>query len=118
MVDMPQIGAAYFTFTKREKTFTAGLRVFDITKPAEPREIGFMPVDGLDGRTTSERRGAASGWNIKPAAGTAGIGVEAAVACSADLPSWEKKVTAGQNVRYRLVYDKFIRLHSHLVYCY
>ena len=24
------------TFTKREKTFTAGLRVFDIAKPAEP----------------------------------------------------------------------------------
>jgi len=35
------------TFTKREKTFTAGLRVFDIAKPAEPREIGFIPVDGL-----------------------------------------------------------------------
>jgi hypothetical protein len=35
------------TFTRREKNFTAGLRVFDIAKPAEPREIGFMPVDGL-----------------------------------------------------------------------
>jgi hypothetical protein len=35
------------TFTKREAEFTAGLRVWDISKPAEPREIGFMPVDGL-----------------------------------------------------------------------
>src|ERR1700740_1401691 len=35
------------TFTRRDKTFTAGLRVYDIAKPAEPREIGFMPVDGL-----------------------------------------------------------------------
>jgi hypothetical protein len=35
------------TFTSREKTFTAGLRVYDISKPVEPREIGFMPIDGL-----------------------------------------------------------------------
>src|SRR5271163_2013241 len=34
-------------FTKRDKTFTAGLRVYDISKPAAPREIGFMAVDGL-----------------------------------------------------------------------
>src|SRR5260370_301682 len=35
------------SFTKRDKEFAAGLRVWDISKPAEPREIGFMPVDGL-----------------------------------------------------------------------
>jgi hypothetical protein len=30
-----------------ERNFAAGLRVFDIAQPARPREIGFMPVDGL-----------------------------------------------------------------------
>ncbi|HUZ74650.1 MAG TPA: hypothetical protein VMU87_16820 [Stellaceae bacterium] len=30
-----------------ERNFAAGLRVFDVSRPAEPREIGFMPVDGL-----------------------------------------------------------------------
>src|SRR4030088_2398579 len=35
------------TFPRREKEFPAGLGVFDISKPAEPREIAFMPVDGL-----------------------------------------------------------------------
>lgn len=31
----------------RAGDFTAGLRVFDIARPAEPREIGFLPVDGI-----------------------------------------------------------------------
>jgi hypothetical protein len=34
-----------FAGTSRE--FSAGLRVFDIARPEAPREIGFMPVDGL-----------------------------------------------------------------------
>jgi len=28
------------------RTFAAGIRVYDITAPAQPREIGFLPVDG------------------------------------------------------------------------
>jgi hypothetical protein len=31
----------------RVGTFTAGLRVFDISRPERPAEIGFMPVDGI-----------------------------------------------------------------------
>lgn len=31
----------------RAGEFTPGMRVFDISAPAEPREIGFMPVDGM-----------------------------------------------------------------------
>jgi hypothetical protein len=30
-----------------ERDFAAGMRVYDVSRPAEPREIGFMPVDGL-----------------------------------------------------------------------
>jgi len=43
----------YFTaplaqsFTKRERDFTAGLRVYDLVDPAAPREIGFCPVEGI-----------------------------------------------------------------------
>jgi hypothetical protein len=44
----------YFTnpladsFSRRERPFAAGLRVFDLASdPAFPREIGFCPVDGI-----------------------------------------------------------------------
>jgi hypothetical protein len=30
----------------KKRDWTAGLAVYDISKPAEPRKIGFMPVDG------------------------------------------------------------------------
>ena len=35
------------TFGKQELPFAAGLRVFDISRPAQPHEIGFMPVEGF-----------------------------------------------------------------------
>jgi hypothetical protein len=35
------------SFSKRERAFAAGMRVFDLANPAEPREIGFMAVDGI-----------------------------------------------------------------------
>jgi hypothetical protein len=36
------------SFSRRERSFAAGLRIFDVkTNPAEPREIGFCPVDGI-----------------------------------------------------------------------
>ena len=33
-------------FKKQERNWTAGLAVYDIAKPEEPRQIGFMPVEG------------------------------------------------------------------------
>ncbi|MBT5266718.1 MAG: hypothetical protein HOL85_17915 [Rhodospirillaceae bacterium] len=30
-----------------EATYTSGLRIYDISKPATPREIGFLPIDGV-----------------------------------------------------------------------
>ena len=45
--------ADYFTrsltdsFKDRTQRFASGLRVYDISKPASPREIAFLPVEGL-----------------------------------------------------------------------
>lgn len=35
------------SFSRRERGFTAGLRVFDVADPVAPREIGFCPVEGI-----------------------------------------------------------------------
>jgi hypothetical protein len=35
------------SFNRRERGFAAGMRVFDLANPAAPREIGFMPIDGI-----------------------------------------------------------------------
>ncbi len=46
-------GTAYFDVSPADKLkgqmsrFTPGMRVYDISKPAKPVEIGFMPVNGL-----------------------------------------------------------------------
>ncbi|MGI9423497.1 MAG: LVIVD repeat-containing protein, partial [Hyphomicrobiaceae bacterium] len=40
-----KVGTADATRTV-ERDWTAGLAVYDIADPAEPRQIGFMPVDG------------------------------------------------------------------------
>ncbi len=34
-------------FADQPVDYTAGMRVFDISDPASPRQIGFMPVDGV-----------------------------------------------------------------------
>jgi len=42
---------AYFSGSSadavKEQTFTTGLRVYDLSRPEAPREIGFMPTDGM-----------------------------------------------------------------------
>jgi hypothetical protein len=40
-------GSITQAFAGASRNFSAGLRVFDISQPANPREVGFMPVDGL-----------------------------------------------------------------------
>src|SRR5208283_3888012 len=35
------------SFDRRDRGFAAGMRVFDLTDPAAPREIGFMQVQGI-----------------------------------------------------------------------
>ena len=35
------------TFGKQQLEFTAGMRVYDISRSDQPREIGFMPVEGF-----------------------------------------------------------------------
>jgi hypothetical protein len=35
------------SFDRRDRGFAAGMRVYDLANPAAPREIGFMPVEGI-----------------------------------------------------------------------
>ena len=35
------------TFGQQNRDFSAGLRVYDISRPEQPHEIGFMPIEGL-----------------------------------------------------------------------
>jgi hypothetical protein len=35
------------SFDRRDRGFAAGMRVFDLTDPAAPREVAFMPVEGI-----------------------------------------------------------------------
>ncbi len=53
MKEFAEDGKAYFNMSPADVLkgqlgrFTSGLRVYDISKPHKPVEIGFMPVDGL-----------------------------------------------------------------------
>ncbi len=43
----PKSGTHGHEEAPRARNWSAGMAVFDISKPAEPRQIGFMPVDGV-----------------------------------------------------------------------
>jgi hypothetical protein len=43
----PKSGTHGHQEAPRARNWSAGMAVFDISKPAEPRQIGFMPVDGV-----------------------------------------------------------------------
>ncbi|MDR5769898.1 hypothetical protein [Caballeronia sp. LZ028] len=53
MKEFAEEGKNYFNFSPSDilnnqlSRFTSGIRVYDISKPEKPREIGFMPVEGL-----------------------------------------------------------------------
>src|SRR5262249_42018061 len=41
-----KVGTAAATSAPAARDWTAGMSVYDISNPASPRKIGFMPVDG------------------------------------------------------------------------
>src|SRR6516225_4653208 len=40
-------GSSAETLRGKEASYTTGMRVYDISRPQAPREIAFMPTDGL-----------------------------------------------------------------------
>src|SRR5262249_2214714 len=47
-----QLPADYFTRSladtqRRDLAFSAGMRIYDVSRPTAPREIAFLPVEGL-----------------------------------------------------------------------